>query len=89
MRRGTTSPKRWQWAKLIMVGMSLAMHMLTRHQDRSLQTLMVEAFNYVLRKHGKSPVGISHQALCRKAVENRRVTREGFEWLILCRGEMP
>lgn len=37
--------------------MSLAMHMLARRQDRSLQSLMAEAFNDVLRKYGESPVG--------------------------------
>lgn len=37
--------------------MSLAMHMLARRQGRSLQSLMTEAFNDVLRKHGESPVG--------------------------------
>lgn len=37
--------------------MSLAMHMLARRQGRSLQPLMSEAFNDVLRKHGESPIG--------------------------------
>lgn len=37
--------------------MSLSMHMLARRQGRSLQALMAEAFNDVLRKHGESPVG--------------------------------
>ena len=37
--------------------MSLAMHMLARRQDRSLQALMTEAFDDVLRKHGESPIG--------------------------------
>jgi hypothetical protein len=37
--------------------MSFAMHMLARRQNRSLQALMAEAFNDVLRKHGESPVG--------------------------------
>ncbi|KQN33791.1 hypothetical protein ASG37_16740 [Sphingomonas sp. Leaf407] len=37
--------------------MSLSMHMLARRQDRSLQALMAEAFNDVLRKYGESPVG--------------------------------
>jgi len=37
--------------------MSFAMHMLARRQSRSLQALMTEAFNDVLRKHGESPVG--------------------------------
>lgn len=37
--------------------MSLAMHMLARRQNRSLQALMAEAFNDVLRKYGESPIG--------------------------------
>ena len=37
--------------------MSLALHMLALRQGRSLQTLMAEAFNDVLRKHGESPIG--------------------------------
>ena len=37
--------------------MSLALHMLALRQGRSLQALMAEAFNDVLRKHGESPVG--------------------------------
>lgn len=37
--------------------MSLAMHMCARRAGVSLQTLMAEAFNDVLRKHGESPVG--------------------------------
>lgn len=37
--------------------MSFAMHMLARRQGRSLQALMTEAFNDVLRKYGESPVG--------------------------------
>jgi len=37
--------------------MSLSMHMLARRQGRSLQALMTEAFNDVLRKYGESPVG--------------------------------
>ena len=37
--------------------MSFAMHMLARRQGRSLQSLMAEAFNDVLRKHGESPIG--------------------------------
>lgn len=37
--------------------MSFAMHMLARRQDRSLQALMAEAFNDVLRKYGESPIG--------------------------------
>ena len=37
--------------------MSFAMHTLARRQGRSLQSLMAEAFNDVLRKHGESPIG--------------------------------
>jgi len=37
--------------------MSFAMHMLARRQGRSLQALMAEAFDDVLRKHGESPIG--------------------------------
>ena len=37
--------------------MSFARHMLARRQGRSLQALMAEAFNDVLRKHGESPIG--------------------------------
>jgi hypothetical protein len=37
--------------------MSLALHMLARRQGRSLQALMAEAFDDVLRKHGESPIG--------------------------------
>jgi len=37
--------------------MSFAMHVLARRQGRSLQALMAEAFNDVLRKHGESPIG--------------------------------
>jgi hypothetical protein len=33
------------------------MHTLARRQGRSLQSLMAEAFNDVLRKHGESPIG--------------------------------
>ena len=37
--------------------MSLALHVLARRQGRSLQALMTEAFDDVLRKHGESPIG--------------------------------
>ena len=37
--------------------MSLALHLLALRQDRSLQSLMAEAFNDVLRKYGESPLG--------------------------------
>jgi hypothetical protein len=36
---------------------SFAMHTLARRHGRSLQALMAEAFNDVLRKHGESPIG--------------------------------
>ena len=48
---------RKQIAGFFSPGMSLAMHMLARRQGRSLQALMAEAFNDVLRKHGESPIG--------------------------------
>ncbi len=37
--------------------MSLAMHTCARRNNLSLQDLMAEAFDDVLRKHGESPVG--------------------------------
>ena len=37
--------------------MSFSLHTLARRQGRSLQDLMAEAFNDVLRKHGESPIG--------------------------------
>jgi len=37
--------------------MSLALHVCARRAGVSLQALMAEAFNDVLRKHGESPVG--------------------------------
>lgn len=37
--------------------MSLAMHVCARRQGVSLQDLMAEAFDDVLRKYGESPVG--------------------------------
>ena len=37
--------------------MSLAMHTCARRQNLSLQDLMAEAFDDVLRKYGESPVG--------------------------------
>ena len=48
---------RKQIAGFFAPNMSLAMHLLARRQDRSLQALMAEAFNDVLRKYGESPVG--------------------------------
>lgn len=38
-------------------GMSLALHTCARRNGVSLQALMAEAFDDVLRKHGESPVG--------------------------------
>jgi hypothetical protein len=37
--------------------MSLAMHVCARKQGISLQALMAEAFDDVLRKYGESPIG--------------------------------
>lgn len=37
--------------------MSLALHLCARRAGFSLQALMAEAFNDVLRKYGESPVG--------------------------------
>ena len=37
--------------------MSLAMHTCARRHSMSLQDLMAEAFDVVLRKYGESPVG--------------------------------
>ncbi|MFV3468784.1 ribbon-helix-helix domain-containing protein, partial [Mycobacterium tuberculosis] len=37
--------------------MSFAMHTMARRQGKSLQSLMAEAFNDVLRKYGESPIG--------------------------------
>ena len=37
--------------------MSLALHLSARRAGVSLQALMAEAFNDVLRKYGESPVG--------------------------------
>lgn len=60
-RPATTRPVsregRKQIAGFFTPEMSLAMHMLARRQDRSLQALMAEAFNDVLRKYGESPIG--------------------------------
>lgn len=58
---GTTGPVsrqgRKQIAGFFSPDMSFSLHMLARRQGRSLQALMAEAFNDVLRKHGESPVG--------------------------------
>ena len=37
--------------------LSLAMHTCARRNDLSLQDLMAEAFDDVLRKYGESPIG--------------------------------
>ena len=37
--------------------LSLAMHTCARRHDLSLQDLMAEAFDDVLRKYGESPIG--------------------------------
>lgn len=37
--------------------LSMALHHCARKNDLSLQALMAEAFNDVLRKYGESPVG--------------------------------
>ena len=37
--------------------LSMALHHCARKHDLSLQALMAEAFNDVLRKYGESPVG--------------------------------
>ncbi len=55
---GTASRQgRKQIAGFFTPEMSFAMHMLARRQSKSLQALMAEAFNDVLRKHGESPIG--------------------------------
>ena len=62
-RAGGSTPRpvsregRKQIAGFFSPEMSFAMHTLARRQGRSLQTLMAEAFNDVLRKHGESPIG--------------------------------
>lgn len=56
-RRPANREGRKQIAAFFTPDMSLAMHILARRQDRSLQALMAEAFNDVLRKYGESPVG--------------------------------
>lgn len=56
--KGATSREgRKQIAGFFTPEMSFAMHVLARRQGRSLQALMAEAFNDVLRKHGESPIG--------------------------------
>jgi hypothetical protein len=48
---------RKQIAGFFTTEMSFAMHMVARRQGRSLQALMAEAFNDVLRKHGENSIG--------------------------------
>ena len=55
--RAVSREGRKQIAGFFTPEMSFAMHMLARRQNRSLQALMAEAFNDVLRKHGESPMG--------------------------------
>ncbi len=55
--RAASREGRKQIAGFFTPEMSLAMHMLARRQDRSLQALLAEAFNEVLRKYGESPMG--------------------------------
>ena len=55
--RTSSREGRKQIAGFFTPDMSFAMHTLARRQGRSLQSLMAEAFNDVLRKHGESPVG--------------------------------
>ncbi|KQM62010.1 hypothetical protein ASE75_14830 [Sphingomonas sp. Leaf17] len=55
--RPTSREGRKQIAGFFTTDMSFAMHMLARRQNRSLQALMAEAFNDVLRKYGESPIG--------------------------------
>jgi hypothetical protein len=55
--RAASREGRKQIAGFFTPEMSFAMHMLARRQGRSLQALMAEAFNDVLRKHGESPIG--------------------------------
>ncbi len=56
-RRPDSRIGRKQIAGFFTPEMSFAMHMLARRQDKSLQALMAEAFNDVLRKYGESPIG--------------------------------
>lgn len=56
-KRPESRAGRKQIAGFFTPDMSFALHMLARRQNRSLQALMAEAFNDVLRKHGESPIG--------------------------------
>lgn len=55
--RAASREGRKQIAGFFSPEMSFAMHMLARREGRSLQALMAEAFNDVLRKYGESPLG--------------------------------
>ena len=55
--RANSRDGRKQIAGFFTPEMSLALHMLALRQGRSLQSLMAEAFDDVLRKHGESPIG--------------------------------
>ena len=55
--RAPSREGRKQIAGFFTPDMSLAMHMMARRQGRSLQALMVEAFDDVLRKYGETPIG--------------------------------
>ncbi|WP_298810565.1 ribbon-helix-helix domain-containing protein [uncultured Sphingomonas sp.] len=55
--RAASREGRKQIAGFFSPDMSFAMHMLARREGRSLQALMAEAFNDVLRKYGESPIG--------------------------------
>lgn len=55
--RAASRAGRKQIAGFFSPEMSFAMHMLARRQGRSLQDVMAEAFNDLLRKHGESPIG--------------------------------
>ncbi|SEM02668.1 hypothetical protein SAMN05216382_3143 [Sphingomonas palmae] len=57
MPRVASREGRKQVAGFFSPEMSFAMHTLARRQGRSLQALMAEAFNDVLRKYGESPIG--------------------------------
>lgn len=56
-KRPASRQGRKQIAGFFSPKMSLAMHMLALRQDRSLQAVMNEAFNDILRKYGESPIG--------------------------------
>jgi hypothetical protein len=51
------NPGRFTIAAYFSPEMSLAMHVCARKQGLTLQALMAEAFDDVLRKYGESPIG--------------------------------